>query len=158
MSQDISNNSTHQETSDLIAGAHPGPKMPAKLLRTRPHNPDRMPWRLLVHISGDSHTTVGLEVKDIILIGRGDPATNLEPDLDLNDYGGAGMGVSRRHAQFVLFEQALYVEDLDSTNGTRLNGFSLEANHGYRLRDGDELEFGKIKIMLRFIQTPTTTA
>jgi pSer/pThr/pTyr-binding forkhead associated (FHA) protein len=61
-----------------------------------------------------------------------------------------------KHAAIVQDEEskALYIEDLNSTNGTRINGFSLEARRRYRLRDGDELEFGHVRMILRFVRSP----
>lgn len=112
-----------------------------------------MPWRLRIQVSGDSHSTIGMEVKDNILLGRGDPGSGFMPDLDLTPFGGGERGVSRRHAQITLHDQALYLEDLGSKNGTRLNGFLLETEHGYRLRDGDEIEIGQIRLVLRFIKS-----
>ncbi|MEL6310133.1 MAG: FHA domain-containing protein [Chloroflexota bacterium] len=37
------------------------------------------------------------------------------------------------------------MEDLGSTNGTRINGFQLTADQKYRLRDGDEIEFARLR-------------
>lgn len=114
------------------------------------------PWRLLMQIGGTTQTTVGIEVRDKIVIGRSDPVADFYPDLDLTPYGGQDGGVSRRHATIVqvVGEQALYLEDMDSVNGTRINGFSLEPRRRYRLRDGDELEFGEIQMVLRFVRSP----
>lgn len=114
------------------------------------------PWRLLLQIGGENQTTVGIEVRDRIVLGRGDPVANFYPDLDLSPYGGQDGGVSRRHAAIVQDEEnkALYIEDLNSTNGTRINGFSLEARRRYRLRDGDELELGHVQMVLRFVRSP----
>lgn len=114
------------------------------------------PWRLLMQIGGENQTTVGIEVKGRIVLGRGDPVANYYPDLDLSPYGGQEGGVSRRHAAIVQDDEnkALYLEDLGSTNGTRINGFSLEPRRRYRLRDGDELEFGRVQMILRFVRSP----
>jgi hypothetical protein len=114
------------------------------------------PWRLLLQIGGENQTTVGIEVRDRIVLGRGDPVASFYPDLDLSPYGGQEGGVSRRHAAIVQDEEnkALYIEDLSSTNGTRINGFSLEARRRYRLRDGDELELGHVHMILRFVRSP----
>lgn len=111
------------------------------------------PWRLRLQISGTKHTTLGIEVKEKVTLGRFDP--DQPPDIDLNDYGGANWGVSRQHAQLVLERETLYIEDLGSTNHTCLNGFMLEAMRRYRLRDGDELRLGKLKILIRFIHAPS---
>lgn len=110
------------------------------------------PWRLRLQISGEKHTTIGMEVTARIVLGRFDP--DIQPDLDLNDYGGLMWGVSRQHAQIVQEEQSLYIEDLNSTNHTCLNGFTLIPFTRYRLRDGDELRLGKLKIMVRFVNAP----
>ncbi len=114
------------------------------------------PWRLLLQIGEQNQTTVGIEVKDKIILGRADPVSNFYPDLDVTPYGGQEGGVSRRHAAIVQDNdnKALYLEDLNSTNGTRINGFSLEPRRRYRLRDGDELELGRVKVTLRFIRSP----
>ena len=111
------------------------------------------PWRLLMQIGGQFQTTVGLEVRDKIIIGRSDPVSSFYPDLDLSPYGGQEHGVSRRHATIVQDDEqkALFLEDLNSTNGTRINGFSLEPRRRYRLRDGDELEFGQVQMVLSYI-------
>lgn len=118
------------------------------------------PWRVLLQIGGQNQTTVGLEVKDQLLLGRTDPLTDTRPDLDLTPYGGQQAGVSRRHALIVRDEhnQALFVEDLNSTNGTRVNGFWLDPGRRYRLRDGDQLELGDLSIVLRFVRSPYPAA
>ncbi|MCA9894532.1 MAG: FHA domain-containing protein, partial [Anaerolineae bacterium] len=45
---------------------------------------------------------------------------------------------------------SLYIEDLGSTNGTRINGFQLTPRQKYRLRDADELEFARLRTIIRF--------
>ncbi len=129
----------------------------------RPLMPDRSqpktgllapPWRLLVQIGGDHQTTVGMEVSDQIIIGRTDPLAEFHPELDLTPYGGQQNGVSRQHVMITQGGKALYVKDLGSTNGTRINGFELEAHQLYRLRDGDELELGRVRMVIRFVRSP----
>jgi hypothetical protein len=112
------------------------------------------PWRLLMQIGGDNQTTVGMEVRDQIILGRTDPLADYHPDLDLTPYGGQENGVSRRHLSIVQGDKALYVKDLGATNGTRINGFQLDPNQLYRLRDGDELELGRVRITVRFVRSP----
>ena len=112
------------------------------------------PWRLLMQIGGDNRTTVGMEVVDRIVIGRTDPDASFHPDLDLSPYRGQEHGVSREHAAITRGDKSLFIEDLESTNGTRINGFELEPHHPYRLRDGDELELGRVRIIVRFVRAP----
>lgn len=112
------------------------------------------PWRLLMQIGGDVQTTVGLEVRDRLLIGRADPLAGFQPELDLTSHGGKENGVSRRHVCITQGDKSLFVEDLGAVNGTRINGFQLESNQLYRLRDGDELELGRLRILVRFVRSP----
>jgi len=64
------------------------------------------------------------------VVGRG-----ADCDLTLDD-----STVSRRHAAFVRRGDDWWVVDLDSTNGTRVNG---TATVEQRLRPGDRVEFGE---------------
>jgi hypothetical protein len=145
-----------RETS-LLGDAASHPLMPAGERDQHPQTA-RMapPWRLLLQIGGQNQTTVGIEIKDRIVLGRGDPVADFNPELDLTPYGGQEGGVSRRHAAIIQDSEnkALYLEDLNSTNGTRINGFSLEPRRRYRLRDGDEIELGRVRITLRFVRSP----
>jgi hypothetical protein len=164
MANDETNNSDNEirkpETSWLGDFIRPSIMPPAtEPLPTRPQT-GRLtsPWRLLLQIGGQNQTTVGIEVKDRIILGRADPVASFYPDLDLTPYGGQEGGVSRRHAVIIQDHenQSLYLEDLNSTNGTRINGFTLEARRRYRLRDGDEIEVGRLQITLRFVRSPYT--
>ncbi len=76
------------------------------------------------------------------------------PDLDLTPFGAAHAGVSRRHAALVHQENALYVEDLSSLNGTRLNGLPLGRGARFRLRNNDELELGTLRVVVRAAPQP----
>jgi len=80
----------------------------------------------------------GLEVpvdRDWMVIGRGRTA-----DLVLSD-----PTISRAHAALGYEGGDFFVQDLGSTNGTRVNG---EREPRTALRDGDELHLGKL--LLRF--------
>lgn len=121
-----------------------GPRPPAHLVAP--------PWRLLVQIGSENRTSFGLQVQEQMLVGRADADGTLVPELDLGPYEGLRNGVSRRHAQITYEDGALYIEDLESTNGTRINGFELTPGRTYRLRDGDELEFGRIRVVIRFVR------
>lgn len=153
MADEQHNEAAKPETTVLHPNAARQPAVP----RQPSAQPGRLPapWRLMVQIEGPNQTTVGLEVKGELILGRADPLASTRPDLDLTPYGAQNAGVSRRHIAIRqdLQKQALFVEDLNSTNGTRLNGFWLEAGHRYRLRDGDRLELGDLVITLRFARS-----
>lgn len=83
-------------------------------------------------------------------IGRRDPTSGLAPDIDLTNYAGYRMGVSRNHCIMRLREQKLEVYDLGSSNGTMLNGERLQPHQPKVIRDGDELMLGKMVLKVIF--------
>ena len=52
-------------------------------------------------------------------------------------------GLSRVHAAIERIGENWWVRDLESANGTRLNGLPLDNPQGNALRDGDELDLGE---------------
>ena len=94
---------------------------------------------------GKEFPIVGIEA----LIGRWDADGGIFPDVDL-DQDDPEAKVSRRHARIQFLNNQYLIEDLGSTNGTRINGFQLTANQQYRLRDGDEIEFARLRTSIRF--------
>lgn|GEM_PF-1377256 len=64
--------------------------------------------------------------------------------------------VSRYHAEVVCKERRYYVVDLDSTNGTLLNGAALEAHKLYGLKSNDQIQIGDL-LVLQFEDPSVTT-
>lgn len=76
------------------------------------------------------------------LIGRVDPQTHTYPNVDLGSFD-ANAKVSRRHAKiYSLDGNNFWIEDLDSFNGTGVNGVRLAARQPQPLHDGDLVLFG----------------
>jgi hypothetical protein len=74
-----------------------------------------------------------------VLIGRNDLARDIHPEIALHD-----PGASRRHAKIVvLADGGLALQDLASTNGTRLNGQPVSRGGRSPLTDGDEILVGR---------------
>ena len=48
--------------------------------------------------------------------------------------------VSRLHVKLEMVNAEYYITDLNSTNGTKINGESLNANETKKLHMGDELD------------------
>lgn len=65
-------------------------------------------------------------------------------DLALNDYS-----ASRVHARIIREEGGVYIEDVNSTNGTYKNGLRLQPYEKRKLEIGDELRFGKTEYVYR---------
>lgn len=106
-------------------------------------------WQLMFKFGNDQ---VLLDMSEVITVGRSaDPDEPGAPALDLTPFGAYQNGVSRQHAAITRHDGSLYIEDMGSTNGTRINGFQLTARRKYRLRDGDEVEFARLRTLIRFV-------
>ena len=88
---------------------------------------------------------------DSLVIGRkthaGDP---VQPDVDLSHFSATQRGVSRTHMRLVRRGNLLYIADLESRNGTWLNGKRLADKNERLLRDGDTVLLGKLQIVVHF--------
>ncbi|MGB9722912.1 MAG: FHA domain-containing protein [Chloroflexia bacterium] len=97
--------------------------------------------RLLVLNSG---RTISCPLKEVILIGRGDAAGGIFPEIDLTPDNAYLAGVSRRHARIIRRGNEFYLEDLGSLNGTFLNRDRLTAHIPVPFQDGDEIRLGNL--------------
>ena len=96
-------------------------------------DPDQQAY--LIVISGP-HVGQMLQISESpLLVGRTESA-----ELQLHD-----RGVSREHARLVPADDGVYLRDLDSSNGTYVNGTELTGVH--RLEDGDKLTLGTATIL-----------
>ncbi len=68
------------------------------------------------------------------------------PDIDLTDYNAYMQGVSRVHASINIEKGRVFLTDLGSVNGTRVNGTRLEPHLARPLQNGDIVILGKLKI------------
>ncbi|MBN1810429.1 MAG: NAD(P)H-dependent oxidoreductase [Anaerolineae bacterium] len=85
--------------------------------------------------------------KDNVLIGRVKPGVTPAPDVDLVPHGGDQMGVSRQHARMLLGSGGWVLEDLNSTNGTFLNGNQVLPGQQARVHTGDIIRFGTLTLI-----------
>ena len=107
------------------------------------------PLGVRLHISESGREIVASLTKAVHL-GRLDPASDIFPEIDLSEDGGSRKGVSRRHARILKREGTVMVEDLGSINGTFINGRRLAPYQAEALRDGDQLQLGKLLIEIEF--------
>ncbi|HRV90743.1 MAG TPA: FHA domain-containing protein [Anaerolineae bacterium] len=68
------------------------------------------------------------------------------PDIDLEPHGGKQLGVSRRHSRILRKDGQWYIEDLDSTNGTFVNGVQILPRQLTAIHPGDYLRLGTMEI------------
>lgn len=87
-------------------------------------------------LTGEPETSVH-PIAGEAIVGRGE-----EADLRLSE-----ITVSRRHASVRLDGHTVVVSDLDSANGTFVNGERIF--EGTRAEDGDLIRFGTIEVRVR---------
>ncbi len=77
-------------------------------------------------------------------IGRQDPESEQFPEMDLATHNAHIFGVGRKHAKVTIQSGQVYIEDLDSVNGTMVNQTPVQPAIPTLLRDGDEVRLGKM--------------
>jgi len=112
-----------------------------------PINPDVHPATLRFSI-WDRADTIEVSTNQMIIIGRSNDGEKVT--VDLSDYHGRLLGVSRRHALVFLTPTGVGIRDLNSANGTSRNGEPLEGGKAYELQHGDELQIGGLYITVYF--------
>lgn len=82
-------------------------------------------------------------------VGRRDPEQLVNPDIDLFDQEAPNNRyISRRQARLFLRDGQLMLEDLDSSNGTALNGQLVAPHEPRALALNDKVHFGQ-SVLLR---------
>jgi pSer/pThr/pTyr-binding forkhead associated (FHA) protein len=82
-------------------------------------------------VQNGTHSVTYELVSDIVMIGRG----------PLNDIVIDNPVVSARHAMITKFGDSYWLKDLNSTNGTHINGLLFTEGE---LKDGDTIRFGSV--------------
>lgn len=95
-------------------------------------------------------TPITIQLRQEVILGRLTDQGDGKTYVNLTAYNGDQMGVSRRHARLLRDRRSVYLMDLNSTNGTRLNGQPLPNAIERRVRDGDTIDLGKLKIYVFF--------
>lgn len=147
----MQNDRSNQETRRLSV-----PDTTESVIPLRATGPleEELPWVIEFRVVGTA-STIQAQVHEAMIIGRSDPQAGIYPDIDLAPHGAQGNGVSRQHAAVLARDNRIRVKDLGSVNGTRLNGYPLAPQQEYRMRHGDELEIGQVKLQVRFAVVPT---
>lgn len=92
----------------------------------------------------ESGKTIENAVNRDLIVGRADNITAYIPEMDMTDHGAYRLGLSRRHAIIQRDGEQLVVKDLNSRNGTFVNGAIVPGGGTHLIRDGDELRFGNL--------------
>lgn len=90
-----------------------------------------------------------------LLIGRSHKSLPMQPDVDLTPFLHEQHGVSRRHALIRWRDVRLEIQDLNSTNGTGINGFRFRPKATHEVRNCDIITLGRVKIKVLFMTKDT---
>lgn len=132
--------------------APPEPMEETGRVRAVPAAPEARAWRVILQTLHGTQTKIGLNVWHEMVIGRSGEEEADAPDLDLSPHRAAELGISRQHAALVPGHDALYLVDLDSTNGTWINRRYLAPHQRYPLKPGDRVELGLMRLAVRLIE------
>jgi hypothetical protein len=99
---------------------------------------------------GTEAAPIMVQIHSELILGRVTEQAEGKAYINLTEYNAVECGVSRQHVRLQRDNRAVYVTDLNSTNGTKVNGEVLPASVEKRLRDGDELLLGKLKVFVYF--------
>ena len=95
-------------------------------------------------------TLQAVKTSDDISIGRHSRPEDPSVVIDFEPFDGHQNGISRQHAMIKLVRDLLILVDLDSINGTFVNGERAAPLRRYQLYDGDELTFGRLNVQLHY--------
>lgn len=96
----------------------------------------------------DSDTAFELSGKNEYTLGRVTEGQAGLPDVDLSTYEAYAQGVSRQHAIIRISDDQVIILDLNSSNGTRINGQKVIPHVDYFIHDGDIVALGKLRIQV----------
>ncbi len=98
----------------------------------------------------DSGDKLRVPTQGHISLGRADADSDWQPTVDLTPYGAVEKGVSRMHADLFFENDQVFVLELGSANGTRINGIKVHIGQAHQLCNGDELELGGLRLRVAF--------
>jgi hypothetical protein len=80
-------------------------------------------------------------------IGRMKDSTENSKTINLSSFDAYDSGVSRAHARLERAGKRLFIRDLNSTNGTRINGKRVVPMNVHEIHHGDRIEFGRLSAL-----------
>jgi hypothetical protein len=85
-----------------------------------------------------------------VIIGRLSANLDSKPFIDLSACGAYDMGVSRNHAELSRNRSTLRIADLNSANGTYVNGLQVQPGELRLLTNGDRIQLANLKLRILF--------
>jgi hypothetical protein len=95
----------------------------------------------------NSGAPIALCTEPEFILGRGGALAS-KPLFDLSGFDAYAMGVSRSHVMIMAVEDKYVLVDLNSANGTWLNGERLVPTKKYDLPSGAVIQLGRLKLLV----------
>ena len=115
-----------------------------------------IPWVIELRIMGTPQV-LQIKISEHLVLGRDTDHDENAPEIDLRPFNAHYLGVSRKHALLTARNSRVTIRDLDSSNGTFVNGGRLEPGQEYRIRHGDHLTLGKLMMQVSFVLVPSSS-
>lgn len=100
---------------------------------------------LRVVATGDILSLIG---RDNFTLGRSNEGQAVVPDVDLSPYDAYDHGISRMHAELIIGDDGVYVIDLESANGTVVNGTRIPPRDPRPVHHGDIIQLGRMRLQV----------
>jgi hypothetical protein len=113
-----------------------------------PSGPDLTSGALLglrIINTGEILSLVG---RDNYTIGRSIEGQAILPEVDLSRFEAYDAGISRMHAELRIESDGFYVIDLESSNGTFVNGKLIPAQEAEPVQHGDIIQLGRLRVQV----------
>lgn len=114
---------------------------------TREHTPPSRGMALFILNRGEP---IAMRTEEEFVIGRAGELTS-EPLVDLTSFEGFALGVSRRHVMIKSSGEKYVLIDLNSSNGTWLDGQRLVPTKPYDLPSGSVIQLGRMKLIVSYV-------
>jgi hypothetical protein len=102
---------------------------------------------IALHMPGSS-TPFAIQTKKSFILGRRGPEDTRGPLVDLSEFDGFAMGVSRQHVMIRQSNDGYEVIDLESRNGSWLDDQRLVPNRAYPVPGRAQLRLGMLKLFV----------
>jgi pSer/pThr/pTyr-binding forkhead associated (FHA) protein len=120
----------------------------AKTTRPTPPGPELSSGALIglrVITTGEIISLIG---RDNFTLGRSIEGQAILPDVDLSRFDAYDFGLSRMHAELRFDEGQTHIVDLESANGTIVNGKRILPNKAEQIEHGDIIQLGRLRLQL----------
>ena len=120
----------------------------AKTTRPTPPGPDLSSGALIglrVISTGEIISLIG---RDNFTLGRSIEGQAILPDVDLSRFDAYDFGLSRMHAELRIADKDTHIIDLESANGTIVNGKRILPNRAEPIEHGDIIQLGRLRLQV----------